>query len=365
VEPRVRIRAFGEGDIAQVARLHESVFQPIDRTPRLGDDAHHAYFRRVFIENPSRDDALPSLVAEEPERHIAGFLGVVPRRMALNRQRIQAAISCQLLVEPGRHAALIAVQLARTFLSGPQDLSISDEASDLSRKLWEGLGGTTALLRSLHWTRPLRPARLAVSVMRRRASLAPIAAVASPASRMIDAVATRLPCSYFYQSKPCDAIHDDECEALLVQHPDLCGAGSLHPDYDDHTFAWLLQRAKQRVAGGRLHAAVIMDGSAVGGWYLYWLDKGGTADVLHIAATPPAIDQVIDHLFHHAWLHGAIAATGRVEPRFLQNFSDKYCFFHRRGPWMLVNSHRPELVRCFQAGDACFSRLDGEWCLGF
>jgi hypothetical protein len=77
------------------------------------------------------------------------------------------------------------------------------------------------------------------------------------------------------------------------------------------------------------------------------------------------IHHVLRHLFQHAWSQGAVAAIGRMEPRFLQAFSDAYCVFHRRGPWMLVNSRRPELVRSFQTGDASFSRLDGEWCLGF
>jgi hypothetical protein len=39
--------------------------------------------------------------------------------------------------------------------------------------------------------------------------------------------------------------------------------------------------------------------------------------------------------------------------------------FHRRGPWVLFHSTRPRLVEAFHAGEACLSRLDGEWSLRF
>jgi hypothetical protein len=82
-------------------------------------------------------------------------------------------------------------------------------------------------------------------------------------------------------------------------------------------------------------------------------------------ADPGAIGDVLDHLFYQASEQGVVAVTGRLEPRFLQALSDKYCVLHRRGPWVLLKARRPELVRSFENGDAVFSRLDGEWCLGF
>ena len=75
--------------------------------------------------------------------------------------------------------------------------------------------------------------------------------------------------------------------------------------------------------------------------------------------------EVLDHLFYHAWRQGAVAVTGRLDPRFMQALSDKYCLLHRRGPWVLVKANKPELVRAFETGTAWFSRLDGEWSLRF
>ena len=87
--------------------------------------------------------------------------------------------------------------------------------------------------------------------------------------------------------------------------------------------------------------------------------RSGVAHVLQIAADPAAIADVLDHLFYQAGEHGASAVTGRLEPRFLQALSDNTCVLHRRGPWVLLNARRAELLHSFECGDAVFSRLDG------
>ena len=100
------IRAFVDADIPQVSRLHGVVFRTGDRTDREGRDPYHAYFKRVFLDNPSRDDALPSLVYQEDDGRVVGFLGVVPRRMSMGGQQLQAAISSQFIVDPRSRSAL-------------------------------------------------------------------------------------------------------------------------------------------------------------------------------------------------------------------------------------------------------------------
>ncbi len=360
-----QIRAFIEGDIPRVARLHTAVFRTSEHPDAATLDAYHDYFSRVFLNSPICDSTLPSLVYEDGNR-ILGFLGVIPRRMMMKGRRFQAAISSQCAIDPAAHAGLVAMRLARTFLEGPQDLSISDEASDIARKIWEGLGGTTALLRSLHWTRPLRPATLALSRLRARPRLAPLAVSARPAATIVDAMATRLPHSHFHQVKPEGSSAEPLTEdAVLDYTSELDASGSLHVEYDERTLRWLLEQAHHRRAGGSLHAAVVKRHSRTVGWYYYHLDRDRVADVLHFAATRGRAADVLAHLFFQATEQGAIAATGRLEPRYLQALSDNYCLFHRRGPWVLLNSQRSDLIRSFENEDALFSRFDGEWCLGY
>jgi hypothetical protein len=359
------IRTFVESDIPEVARLHRTIFKTEDSTDPAWLDSYYTYFTRVFLENPSQDTLLPSLVYEEDAEGVVGFLGVVPRRMTMNGRRVQAAIGSQFVVAQTGHAGHISLQLAEAFLRGPQDLSICDEATDLSRKIWEGLGGTTSLLHSLYWTRPLRPGRLALSLLRDRPRLVPLAVAAKPLARLVDEIATRVPQNHLFELGSDLSAGDDLIESVLTCLPTLVGARSLRVDYDAPTFRWLLERARQKKGSGSLHAAVVKDGDRIVGWYVYHLERDQIATVLQVAAETDAVRTVLDQLFWQAGHHGAIAVTGRAEPRYLQDLSESYCLFHRRGPWVLLNARQQALLRSFETGDAWFSRLDGEWCLGF
>jgi len=359
------VRPFDEADIPSVTRLHQTVFDTAVRARAAGLDAYHAYFRDVFLNGPSQDPNLPSLVYEE-DRRVVGFIGVIPRRLTMGPRQFQAAISSQFIVDPTCRIAFVAVTLAKAFLEGPQDISISDEANDTARRIWEGLGGATSLLHSLHWTRPLRPARYALSLMRGRSRLRVLAAAAGPLAPLIDAIAMRMPHSHLYQAKPGVSAVDDLTEqTVLACLPAFVGAGSLRVEYDEPTLRWVLDRAHRRRANDVFRAAVIRNHQRIIGWYLFHVDDSRTAHVLQIVADPAAIGDVLDHLFFQAAEQGAAAATGRLEPRFVQALSDKYCVLHRRGPWVLLHARRPELLRSFESGDAVFSRLDGEWSLGF
>jgi hypothetical protein len=359
------VRPFVAADASEVARLYGGIAAGCDTVDSVGLESLCAYIKRVFVENPSCDATLPSLVYEHDDGRIVGFLGVIPRWMSINGQRVRVAVGSQFRGDPTSRTAVVGLELAKAFLAGPQDISISDEADDLTRKIWEGLGGTTALLHSIHWTRPLRPARLALSFLRKRTALAPLVAVADPPARIVDLLATHLRQSHLYQCAPSVSVDDEPEDVLLARWPEFADSGALHVEYDATTFRWLLEQCASRKTG-TLRKAVIRNGQQIMGGYLVHLGSDGMADVLLIVAKPDSIRDVLDCLFYELWRRGAIAVNGRLEPRFMQAFSDKYCFFHRRGPWMLVAARKPELLRLFvDTTAALFSRLDGEWCLGF
>jgi hypothetical protein len=356
-----RVRPFTHHDIPSVARLHRIVFPPA-AGERREPAAYESYFRSVFLENPAGPAAVPSLVSEDGDGRIAGFLGIVRRRIAIGHCRYEAAVSSQFIVDPAAPVGLVAIGLVKAYLGGPQDLSIADEATDAARRLWEGLGGTTVQLQSLYWTRPLRPARLAMSFVRQRPRLAPLAAAASPFAFAIDTVAARMPGSQFRQEH-CGAAEAVSADTMRAGAPQLHAPGTLRVDYDAPTFDWLLGRARSR--RGRLLTGAIRDGRSVTGWYVCHLDDAGQAEAVQVAATPASIGAVLDHLFYAAWRQGATAVTGRLDARFTQVLSDRYCLFHRRGPWMLIKANRPELLSSFYTGNSAFSRMDGEWSLRF
>lgn len=360
------IRAFAAADIPHVATLHQAVFKTVPPPGLSSIDAYDAYFTRVFLENPSRDPRLPSLVFQEDGGAIAGFLGVVPRQVTVNGRRFQAALSTQFAVAPSAHAGLVALRLARAFLEGPQDLSISDEANDTSRRIWEGLGGTTSVLHSLYWTRPLRPAALTLSILRGRPRLAPFAFAAAPLAPAIDAIATRIARRELCESSPdVTATEDLGVRTMLACLRRCTRPGWLRVEYDERTLGWTIDRAKRRRAAGSFRALVVRKGDRVIGWFVYHLDRDRIANVLQIAAEGAHTRDVLEQLFCHAARLGAIAVSGRLDPPHLQALTDAHCVLHRRGPWVLLNTKHAELIRSFETGDAWFSRLDGEWCLGY
>src|SRR5215470_6009373 len=193
------VRPFTRNDIPQVVRLFQKVFFNNGRTAPSSSKLD-AYFEETFFHNPLTDKSpekgsekeIPSLVYETGDGAIVGFIGIIPRRMLLNGRPIRAAVSMHFMVEPGSRSTLAGVQLLKTFFSGPQDLSLTDSAGVVGRKIWEGVGGATALAYSVNWMRLLRPSRYVLRFLARKNMLLRLFAVAlRPLCPIVDAIAGR------------------------------------------------------------------------------------------------------------------------------------------------------------------------------
>lgn len=361
------VRPFVEEDIPRVADLHRRVFRTAEPTATGWMESYRRYLSEVFLNNPLGDGALTSLVCEEGPGKVVGFLGVMPRRIVFNGQPALMAVCSQFVVDPTRRGQ-VGLRILKRCFEGPQDLSMTDETGDdtRTRKIWEWCGGTTALPYSIHWIRPLRPARFALAFLGRRKSLAPFAGASAPAARIVDAIATRLAQSPFHLSPPRGSREDLDEAMLLAWLPEFAADRSLRPDYDDRSVKWVLERAGQREGPGHFRKVLVRDEEGeITGWYLYYANRGGISEVLQIAARAHAVHQVLDHLLDDAFRQGALALSGRLEPAFAQELSEKCCLLYRRGYWMLIHSKKPELLQAIQRGDAFLTRLEGEWCLRF
>src|SRR5204863_7514658 len=175
----------------------------------------------------------------------------VPRPMVMNGRRFDAAVSSQFIVHPSSCVPVVALRLAQTFLDGPQDLSIADEANDVSRKIWEGLGGTTLQMRSLYWIRPVRPVEFGLSTLRKRGVFGQLAPILRPLGAIADAFTTRLPPSPFLVPPTRGQAEPLGSSTVLSCIREFSGAGSLRVDYDDRLFDWLLERIRHMNANGR------------------------------------------------------------------------------------------------------------------
>jgi len=357
------LRTFAEDDIPAAAALFGRVY-PKERW--TSQSACEAYFREMLFDNPWRDLDLPSWVAEEDGR-LTGFAGVMPRRMLFRGRPIRVAVGFQFMVDPDRRNGLAALQLARAALSGPQDLFIADGANELSRRMWTGLGGTAPLLYNLHWTRALRPVRFALSRLEARRALP--SALKLPArwlGALTDALATRLHPSKLNREEVELAEDALDVAAMLAHLPDMADGNALQPQYDARSLAWLLEQTARKARHGKLRARTVLEsGRSLIGWYLYYLRTGGVSEVVQIAARNGSFDRVLQRLLADAWREGAAAVRGRLDPRHVQELSDRHCWFRREGTWTLVHSRHADVAAAIHEGNAFLSRLEGEWWLRF
>src|SRR5271163_741890 len=157
------VRPFAEDDIPQVADLYWRFLRGRKGPAPPGV---HAFLQELYFANPWIDSSLPSLVYDEKGK-IAGFLGVIARRMSLGGQSIRVAFGGNFAVLPEFQTTLAGLHLLRTYMDGGQHLSQTDSANNASRTLLERFGFTTILPSSVHWVRPLRPARYAAYAMSR------------------------------------------------------------------------------------------------------------------------------------------------------------------------------------------------------
>lgn len=330
------------------------------------------YFREIFFEAPWRDASLPSLVCEEAGRGVVGFLGVMPRRMMFRRQPIKVAVVTQLMVADEARATYTAAKLMKRFLAGAQDLSFSDGANEASERLWQGAGGSVALLYSLEWTRVLRPAEHAALLLKRRRSLIPVASALWPLCQAADAALARGRLGRwlrrYWLSDASDTVveHEPPVETLLwcVRH--LAGNRALQPEYQLEHFRWLLAQADEKKIHGSLRKGVVRDsGGQIIGWYLYYARPGAVAQVLQFGGRPKSVPRILDRLFLQAWKDGAVAVSGELEPRYARQLAGSRCVFTWPGFWpgclVLAHSGNRDLLNAIHQGDALLTRLEGEW----
>jgi RimJ/RimL family protein N-acetyltransferase len=359
------VRAFVEDDIPQVADLYWAVMRE-RRGP--APPAVRSFFQELYFTNPWMDSSLPSLAYDEKGK-IVGFLGVVPRKMSVRGRSIRVAFGGGFMVDPKFRSTLAGLHLLNAYLAGGQDVSQTDSANDISRALLLRLGFTTILPFSVHWVRPLRPARYAAYVMSQlsRSALSTSLEFATrPFCSAMDGIASRLSSSPFRLTESRLQGAELDVETLLGCMSEFRSGYSLWPEYDLHSLNWLLTYMERMKAHGDLRKVVLRDDARrTFGWYIYYRDPGAIGEVVQIGGPRQFTKAVLDHLFYDAWSHGVIGLHGVVDRRLMDDFSEKNCLFTCRGGWTVAHSRNPELLALLNSGDAFLSRLDGEWCLAF
>jgi hypothetical protein len=349
------VRAFEKRDIEQVVDLNSRLFPG---SAGLSVDRQKSIFSEVCFHNPWYDDKIHSLVVEETGGRIIGFLGVVPRRMIFKNRPIQVAVAQHLMVD---RSTLASAQLLRALFTGPQELSLSDMSVDVSNRLWVKSGGATADVHSIYWRRLLRPCSAMMEFVRRKKIINCVGIAGMPFARFIDGGLVRIPHLIYRQKVPESIDRELDATTLLKNINELTSQVSLRPDYDLNSLSWLLKILDCERRFGSFQKILVLNRQGnVLGWCLYNLKIGGRSEVVQIGAKKNCMTAVLNHLFYHAWRHGSYEIRGRLDPKYMKEFTDASCWFYLGRNWMSIHSKNSDILNAIYKNDTFLSRLEGD-----
>lgn len=357
-----QVRPATDSDVPAIAGMFHRIFR---HAAAPAPTALADYLRSIFVSGPDRDADLPSLVCESGDGGIGGFIGVIALPMALGETRLQAAVCCCLMVERSAGDPLAGAKLLRKYLAGPQDISVSETASDTASNMFQGARGTVLPAYSLEWLRVLNPARFAVELGGERLAalrlLAPLAVPFDALSRRRAAGALRWTslASREVSSKGAVASAVDASTfAQLV--PDLLEGYDLHPDWPAATLHRLLNDAARKADWGDVVRQVVStaSGKAIGA-FLYHARPGGVGRVLQVLHRPGQAGTVVDAMLDHGVGAGLAAMRGRTQPALLKAMLGKRIAFSHVAS-SVVHARNPDHLRQFVEGRAFFNGLAGD-----
>jgi hypothetical protein len=325
------------------------------------DGALEGFLARSLLDSPWADPDIPSLVAEGGDGRLLGLVGAEVRRSRLGDRDLRLAWAEHLVVDPEARGHAVGVGLLRRLLAGPQDATISDNASAIVERMWVCLGGTKLDLKAIHWVKVFRPwavgAHLAEPRLRRPRARAALDRVAPLLDRATAASAN----GFLHVPPPRTLAEPLTPHGLLAHHAQVVDPSCLHAAYDEAGLDWLWHELARVPRRGRLVAHLVRAADRRPlGWYLYLLRPGWRSEVLQVAARPRHLAAVLDHLLWHASSEGSAALRGRLEPGLLDAVVSRHCVLWHRGG-ALVHTREPELALAVQTEGSLLTRLEGDW----
>ncbi|MET4691831.1 hypothetical protein [Sinorhizobium fredii] len=357
------IRPLVDADIPAIAGLFQKIFRNGDGAP---PPALVDYLRRLYLEAPGYDPEVAPLVHVNDSGRISGFVGVNALPMRYNGRHLRAAICGSLMVEGRESDPMAGARLLKAFLAGPQDLSFSETASEVSTHMWTRLRGIVLPQYSLDWVRVLRPARFALDLVSHRIGparvLRPLADAFDKRHRgkmrrgdlRWSAVPKEASLPAALQIADIDAGSFAELFAPLTRQ------FAVQPAWADGQFEHILQDAIDKPEFGEpVLAAVKTRAGAPVGAFFYHMKRGGTARVLQLLAMPGQAGPVLDCLIDHAAARGAAALRGRTQPALLEAMMGRRIgFVHAAST--VVHSRDEELADAFRHAQGFVNGLAGE-----
>ncbi|MCY1664835.1 hypothetical protein [Rhizobium sp. SL86] len=354
------VRPLEPQDIPAVGRLFVKAFRKRGAAtePSLPLIEH---LRQVYVANPWHDPEIPSRVFVDDKGDIRGFVGVNVQRMTFEGRSVRAAFAGSLTVdEPDRHP-LAGARLIRSFLSGPQDISITETANMKALRMWQKLGIPPDTQYSLNWIRLLRPATATVGALKHRHGAAQLL---FPLARLADTAFARIMSDPFrprLEEGPRRLTFAETDRAAFDKAAlDLARLYPLRPAWDETSIDWFSSHAAikrnfgepcYRLAHGR-------DGKPVAA-YAYFRRPNDFAWLLQSLVKPDQAGDLIDDMLADAHRHGCAAVRGAAQPWLNNALICRRTLFLTR-TFYLVHAKEKALLAPFRDGMALASGLAGE-----
>jgi len=358
-----QIRPLEAADIPAVAGLFQRIFRERDKAP---PPTLAAYLRQHYLDAPGYDPEIAPLVHVASDGDVSGFIGVNMLPMDFEGRKLRAAICGSLMVEQRDSDPMAGARLLKTFLAGPQDLSFSETASEVSAQMWTRLRGLALPQYSLDWVRVIRPSAFMLELASSRIGparlLAPLAGgldrYLRGRMRDNDLRWSGVPDSWSVKGGLKVVELDQEGFALLVDP--LTRQFALRPEWSGERLARIIDEASEKPEYGEAaFASVLTPGGAPIGAFLYHLRPGGIARVLQLLAAPGQAGPVIDCLIGHATQSGAAGLRGRTQPALLEAMlGRRIAFTHLAST--VVHAREEALVNAYLGSRGFFNGLAGE-----
>ncbi|MDH6233977.1 hypothetical protein M2281_004590 [Mesorhizobium soli] len=354
------IRALQQADISAVAELFQRILR---KTSQPATHALETYLTGLFIEAPDRDPEIGSLVHVLDDGRVSGFIGVMPLPMLAEGRSVRAAVCGSLMVDNHADDPFAGARLMRAFLSGPQDVTLTETANDISTAMWRKLRATVLPDYSLEWLRIIRPAGFVAEMATKAVGAARLL---SPLARPIDSLIRRgepgprwssLAAAIPEETLPSVDADDETTATLLTKWTE---GYAVRPLWQPENLHQMVAEASSKALYGEMVRRVVMtrDGRPLG-LFLYHGDPGRIGRVMQILAAPGRIGETIDSMLAHASERGMLALRGRTQPVLLNAMlGRRFAFFHTSSS--VVHARDPTLLEPFLAGKAFFNGFAGE-----
>ncbi|EKF18272.1 hypothetical protein NA2_14012 [Nitratireductor pacificus pht-3B] len=348
-------------DVPVIASMFQRILR---RDRRAASPDLIAYLSKLFLDPPNRDPDIASLVHLRADGSVSGFMGVLPMRMAFEGRPLRAAIGGSFMVEDHEDDPYAGARLLRAFQNGPQDLSLTETANDVSTTMWRKLRGTILPDYSLEWLRVIRPTAF-VSEMA-AGVFGPLRLI-SPLARPIDALLGRIAPGAGWAHLPAAALggkalpsSDADAETAAALFRRFVELHALHPDWPEADLQRMVAESGRKANyGGMVRRQVLARNGTPVGLFLYYGDRARIGRVIQVLALPGQEGAVIDSMLADACERGLVALRGRSQPALLDAMlGRRFAFVHASSS--IVHARDQSLIAPFRAGQAFFNGFAGE-----